>query len=231
MSALDEMAGRALPAAAATGPAGRGGAADPTAVERGGPGDLDARYAPGEAAGPLLRAILGGLLGSSVLLAFDRIWPEPFLSLGDVGAGPQGGLPQALLLPALLADLVLGQPQRTAMGILILALVLTGINFIYVYGQFRRFVPGGDLGRGLVWGGMAALLGGGTLLPRAIPWLGAGTGEGTTGRILLAAGLLTLEFVLAILTYGLTAAVISPVSDPSAQGEKQGERPGDAAAR
>lgn len=194
-----------------------------SAVEREGPLALDARYAPGEAAGPLLRAILGGLLGSLVLLAFDRIWPEPFLALGGAGTASQSSLPLALLLPALLADLLLGEPERTAMGVLILALGLTGINFVYVYGQFRRFVGGGDLRRGLVWGALAALLSGGTLLPRTIPWLEAGAGQGTPARILLAAGLVALEFALALVTYGLTAAVISPVVDRAPEHSRQGE--------
>ncbi len=186
------------------------------------PDALAERYAPGEAAGPLLRAILGGLVGSLVLLALDRIWPEPWLVLGAGASGDARALPLGLLVPALLADLLLGQPDRTAMGVLGLVLGLTTANFVYVYGQFRRFVPGGDLWRGVAWAGLLALLAGGTLLPRAIPWLEEAAAGGAA-RLLIAAALLSLEFGLAIVAHGLTAALISPTnSGPSSGGDGAG---------
>ncbi len=176
---------------------------------------LEARYAPGEAAGPLLRALAGGLLGALVALAVDRIWPEPFLALGQDADGQLLRLPFALLLPALLADHLLGQPERWALGLLAFALGLMLVNFVYVYGQFRRFVPGGDHWRGLAWGSLVALLGAGTLLPRVGAWLEPAVQDRGAGLQLAAAALVALEFCLVLAAYGLTAALISPAGGES----------------
>lgn len=171
---------------------------------------LAARYAPGEAAGPLLRALAGGLLGALAALALDRIWPEPFLALGQDAGGQVAGLPFGMLLPSLLSDLLLGQPDRWGLGLLAFALALMLVNFVYVYGQFRRFVPGGDHWRGLVWGLLVGLLAAGSLLPRTGAWLAAGVEGRGAGLQLAAAVAVVLEFLLCLAAYGLTAGLISP---------------------
>ncbi|HQZ70549.1 MAG TPA: hypothetical protein PK826_04340 [Anaerolineae bacterium] len=171
---------------------------------------LAARFAPGEAAGPLLRALAGGLLGALAALAVDRIWPEPFLALGQDADGRLLRLPYELLLPSLLADQLLGQPDRWGLGLLAFALSLMLVNFVYVYGQFRRFIPGGDLWRGLAWGLLMALLSAGTLLPRVGAWLEPAFLDRGAGLQLAAAGAVVLEFFLVLAAYGLTAGLISP---------------------
>lgn len=180
---------------------------DPAAAED---AALAARYAPGEAAGPLLRALAGGLLGALAALALDRIWPEPFLALGQDVGGQAAGLPFGMLLPSLLSDQLLGQPDRWGLGLLAFALSLTLVNFVYVYGQFRRFVPGGDHWRGLTWGLLVGLLAAGSLLPRTGAWLAAGVEGRGAGLQFAAAVAVALEFLLCLAAYGLTAGLISP---------------------
>ncbi len=187
--------------------AGTGVATSPSDVEA---ASLAARYAPGEAAGPLLRALGGGLLGAMAALAVDRIWPDPFLSLGSGADGQALGLPAGLLIPSVLSDQLLGQPARWGLGILAFALGLMLINFVYVYGQVRRFVPAADQWRGLCWGLLVGLLSAGTLLPRTGLWLAAGVEGRGAGLQLAAAGAVVLEYLLALAAYGLTAGLISP---------------------
>jgi hypothetical protein len=171
---------------------------------------LAGRYAPGEAAGPLLRALAGGLLGALAAMALDRIWPEPFLALGQDPGGQVSGLPFGMLLPSLLSDLLLGQPERWGLGLLAFTLALMLLNFVFVYGQFRRFVPGGDPWRGLTWGLLVGLLAAGSLLPRAGSWLTAGLEGRGAGLQLFGAFAVVLEFLLCAAAYGLTAGLISP---------------------
>ena len=159
------------------------------------PAGLERRYDRGEDVGPLLRSIGGGLAGGLLALAVDRLVPT-------AGPGP-------LAWPALFAA-VLGDPGQTVVG-LVLGLTLASVaGVVFVYGQFRRFVPGPPAVRGAAWGLGMWLVVGAALFPRAADWLGRG---GASGAPLWAAIGLVLETALGMAVYGAVVGLLNPAAE------------------
>jgi hypothetical protein len=162
------------------------------------PGDTEAerlmlRYSPGEDARPLLGALAGGIVGAVLALAIDRIIPSP--------------VPGQLIWPALMtAALPLG---GTVAGAVLLVAAAALAALVFVYGQFRRFVPGPPWAAGVVWGVVAAAVVGSTLVPRAAPWLSAQDGV-DAGTTVVAASLVVLEVTIGSLLYGICVGVLNP---------------------
>jgi hypothetical protein len=159
------------------------------------PVDLAPRYAPGEDAGPLLRALVGGLVGASAALALDWLLPVT-------------GLPR-LVWPALWSEAVGGTFGDTGLGV---AAVLTlGVlaALVYAYGQFRRFVPAVPALAGVAWGVLLWLLAAPLLLPGAAGWL-ASAGAPEPGLALTAGVGLVAETLVGMAVYGAIVGVTNP---------------------
>lgn len=180
------------------------------------PAGLSPRYEPGQDPEPLLRALAAGLLGTALLLVVDRILPSTQLALFDPLIGAARPLPQGLLWPALCADLLVGDPSATGIGVSALGVALSLASFVWVYGQLRRFVPLPDPWRGLIWAAILGLMVGPTLLAHAIPWLAAGSAGGASPIRAVAAALwLLVEPALGLAAYGLSAGLLCPVAGRS----------------
>jgi len=184
---------------------------------------LDARYAPGEDVGPLLRAIAGGLAGGAMALVLDRAIPAPALATLDTGLRLAAPLPGGWLWPALLADAALGQPRQTAAGAAIALTAATLAALVYAYGQFRRFVPGPPGARGIAWALCVGLAAVPALVPRAAGWLAVGVGgiaTGATGATspagwLVATASVWLKIGLGLVAYGWVLGVLNPPRAPA----------------
>ena len=151
------------------------------------------RYSPGEDARPLLGALAGGIVGAVLALAVDRIIPSP--------------APGQLIWPALMtAALPLGGTVAGA-ALLVAAAVLAAL--VFVYGEFRRFVPGPPWAAGVAWGVVAVAVVGSALLPRAAPWLSGPEGADAT-HVVAAASLVVLEVTIGLLLYGICVGVLNP---------------------
>lgn len=160
------------------------------------PDGLERRHDRGEDIGPLLGAVGGGLAGGVLALVVDRLVPTP-------GAA-------TLVWPMLFAA-ALGDPAQTAAG-LALGLASAGVAaVVFVYGQFRRFVPGPPVVRGIAWGLGMWLVASATLLPRAAYWLG----HRAPGAPLWSAIGLVVETAAGMAVYGAVVGVLNPTADDS----------------
>lgn len=175
---------------------------------------LAARYAAGQDAGPLVRALLGGLAGAVAALLLDRLLPSGELAVFLPSAGAAEPLPSGMLLPALAADLLVGDPHRLALGATAFCILMVLAGFVFGYGQFRRFVPAADALRGLAWSCLLFIALAPTLLTRALPWLAAGPASGTGAEAaFLAASWLLLESLACLAAYGLVLGWSNPSPD------------------
>jgi hypothetical protein len=178
---------------------------------------LDKRYAPGEDIRPLIRSIAAGLIGGALVFGLDRLIPLATLATFDPAGELAIPLPEAMLWPALWADAVLGEPRQTAAGIAIGLIVATLAAIGFVYGQFRRFVPGPAWLRGLAWAAALGLILVPALLPRAATWLAVGmTPDAGAAGWLGASGLVLVKVGLGLALYGLVVGVLNPPLRPPA---------------
>jgi hypothetical protein len=175
---------------------------------------LAARYSAGQDAGPLVRALLGGLAGAVAALILDRLLPSGELAVFMPSAGAAEALPSGMLLPSLAADLLVGDPHRLALGATAFCILMVLATFIFGYGQFRRFVPAVDSLRGLAWSILLWFALAPSLLARALPWLAAGPASGAdAGAAFLAASWLILESLACLAAYGLVVGWSNPSPD------------------
>jgi mono/diheme cytochrome c family protein len=112
----------------------------------------DPRFAPAPDAAPLLRALGGGLAGALAFLVVDLALRLP----GGAAARPE-------LAAAVAAAAGGGADPGRGAPIVIVAGMVGGL--CYVYGRFRRFVPGGTWAAGLAWGAFMFVLGAPLFLP------------------------------------------------------------------
>jgi hypothetical protein len=157
--------------------------------------DLAPRYAPGEDILPLVRGSLGGLMGVALALAVDWLLPVP-------------GLPR-LVWPALWASVAGAGMGATGVGVAVLVALGVLAALAFVYGQFRRFVPGRPVVPGIAWGLLLWLLALPALAPRAVAWL-ASAGAPEPDLAVRAAAGLVLETVLSLAVYGAAVGVVNP---------------------
>lgn len=163
------------------------------------PNDLAPRYAPGEDIRPLVRGGLGGLAGVALALGLDWAIAVP-------------GLPR-LVWPALWATVVGAGTAALPVGLAVLAALGVLAALAFVYGQFRRFVPGRPVLPGLAWGGLVWLLVMPLLVSQAVAWLAA-AGAPEVDLALSAAAGLGLETLLGAALYGAVVGVTNPARRP-----------------
>ena len=177
---------------------------------------LDARNDVGEDATPLLRSLAGGLLGAALALVIDRLWPSSQLAVFDPLRGDAVELPLQLALPAIASELLTGVPDRTGVGIAAISVRLTLLAFVYTYGCIRRFLPLGDVLRGLIWGGLVWMTLAPSLLPRTVAWLAAGIGASAPpASVLWSAQFLMIESLVCLLAYGAVVGALNPARSHS----------------
>jgi hypothetical protein len=167
------------------------GASDPTPMSD----DLLPRYAPGEDIEPLVRGLGAALLAGVAVLVVDRAVPSVT------------GVPW--LWPALFADALVANPAATALGVAAVVVVSAVGALAFVYGQFRRFIPGNSVIAGVAWGVFGWLLCAGALLPRAAGWLTQDAAT-TPARAFLVAALAVAETFLTAVIYGGLVGWLNP---------------------
>jgi hypothetical protein len=159
------------------------------------PDDLAPRYAAGEDIMPLVRAGIGGLAGAGAALALDWLVHPP-------------GLPR-LVWPALWASAAGAGPAATTVGVAIALVLAVLAALVFVYGQFRRFVPGRPAVAGMAWAALLYLFTVPALVPWAVVWLTA-AGAPEADLALRAAAGLVLETAVTLALYGAVVGVVNP---------------------
>jgi hypothetical protein len=155
---------------------------------------ISRRYSSGEDVGPLVRALSGALLGTAAALLVDVAVPS--------------AAPGNLVWPALMGAAA-GEPLRTGLGSVLGLSVASLTALAFVYGQFRRFVPGPARLAGVTWSIGIWLVAGPLLLPLAVGWDEFAGGAGTGVPLLPALGLF-VETAIGVALYGAVVGHLNP---------------------
>jgi hypothetical protein len=156
------------------------------------------RYSRGEDVRPLLGALVGGVLGASLSLVIDRLVPSP--------------APSDMMLPALVSSLLPFAGEGLSVGVLLVMVLAVLSALVFVYGQFRRFVPGPPWAAGVAWGVLMAVAAASALAPLAAPSIGGG--EVVSLAAALVGGLSVLfEIVIGAVAFGFVVGVVNPRSN------------------
>lgn len=157
-----------------------------------GVGELWPRYEPGEELGPLLRGFGGGVIGGLLALTVDWI-------IAAAASAPW-------VWPTV-ASSAAGQSGDVRTGAILVLAGGVAAALVFVFGEFRRFVPGSGVVAGAVYGLIVWLVAAPLLLPYW-PVLARATDDPVA--VLVLASLAVGQSFLALVAFGVVVGWMNP---------------------